>query len=146
LLARSSVLPGLLAPSDALRTATASIARKLPRTVKTLRVFARPPVTFYLGQMAGLQFERQASLSELLRHGDQATWALLDTALLTQGEDLRMKSNQSSTDWNLVRAMPTPLSMPVLLDIDPGIAFGDDEAGASVELRLLRPERAGDPP
>jgi hypothetical protein len=146
LLARSRALPGLLAPSDALKLATASIARDLPRTVKTLRVFARPPVTFYLGQMAGPQFERQASLPELLRPGDQETWALLDTALLTQGEDLRVKLNQSSTDWNLARAIPTPLSMPVLLDINPAVALGDDEAGASVELRLFNPKRAGDPP
>jgi 4-amino-4-deoxy-L-arabinose transferase-like glycosyltransferase len=146
LLARSSALPGLLAPSDSLKSATASIRRDLPKTVKTLRVFARPPVTFYLRQMAGPSFERQATLRELLRPGDPQTWALLDTALLMQGEDLRMKLNQSSIDWNVARAIPTPLSMPVLLDINPGIALGDDEAGASVELRLLRPERAGDPP
>jgi 4-amino-4-deoxy-L-arabinose transferase-like glycosyltransferase len=145
LLARSSALPGLLAPSDSLRSATALLGRDLPKTVKTLRVFARPPVTFYLGQMAGPPVERQASLTELLRPGDQGTWALLDTALLTQGDDRGVKLNQSSTDWNLARAIPTPLSLPVWLDIDPAVAFGDDDAGASFELRLLRPERAGDP-
>jgi 4-amino-4-deoxy-L-arabinose transferase-like glycosyltransferase len=142
--ARSSALPGVLVPTDSLKTASASIAHELPRTVKTLRAFVRPPVTFYLGQMAsGVSIERQSGMSELLRPGDGATWALLDTALIRQDEDHLMALTRSSVDWALMRAIPTPLSMPALLDIDPAIAIGDNP-GTPIELRLLRPKRAGD--
>src|SRR5262249_54370658 len=38
----------LLGPSDSLRQACGSIASDLPEEVETLRLYARPPVTFYL--------------------------------------------------------------------------------------------------
>jgi hypothetical protein len=101
-------------------------------------------VTFYLGQMAGsVAIERQASISELLRPGDGATWALLDTALIRQDEDYSIALTRSSFDWALVAAIPTPLSMPVLLDIDPAVAIVENP-GTQIELRLMRPKRAGD--
>ncbi len=97
----SNSLPGLLAPSDSLKTACASIARDLPENVKTLRVFARPPVTFYLGRSAAASIERQASLSELLRPGDPASLALLDTAIVWQDQSLDADLERASGDWVL---------------------------------------------
>jgi dolichyl-phosphate-mannose-protein mannosyltransferase len=136
-------LPGLLAPTDALKTASASITHDLPETVKNLRVLARPPLTFYLGQNARVAIERQSSLDDFLRPSDAATWALLDTAVIRHDEDFSLELNRSSADWVLVRVTPTPLSLPVLLDIDPSVASSEN-AAVPVELRLLRPKRAGE--
>jgi dolichyl-phosphate-mannose-protein mannosyltransferase len=140
---RASRLPGLLAPSDALRSACASIARDLPKDVKFLRVFARPPVTFYLGQFATVSLDRQPSLSRLFEQSDAATWALLDMAIVRQDQSLGAELKRSSSAWVLVRAIPSNLSLPVLLDIDPSAATSAN-VDAEVELRLFRPKRAGD--
>ncbi len=144
-LPQNAMLPGLLAPTDPLKTATASIAHDLPTTVKTLRVLVRPPVSFYLSQTAKVPIETQAGLSGLLKPADAATWALFDTAIIRQDEDRSVERNRSSADWVLVHAIPTPLSLPVLLDIDPAVA-SNWKAGVQVELRLMRPKRAGELP
>jgi hypothetical protein len=70
---------------------------------------------------------------------------LFDTAIIRQDEDRSVEQNRSSADWVLVRAVPTPLSLPVLLDIDPAVAT-TSKAGVQVELRLMRPKRAGELP
>jgi 4-amino-4-deoxy-L-arabinose transferase-like glycosyltransferase len=136
-------LPGLLAPTDSVRTASASITRDLPETVKCVRVFARPPVTFYLGRLTAVAVERQASLGELLRPADRSTWALLDTALLRQDTRLEAEVKHASADWLPARASRVSLSLPVLLDIDPS-ATSAARVESDAELRLLRPNRAGD--
>ena len=141
---RNSTLPGLLVPTDSLKKESIAIAHDFPKDVKTLRVYARPPASFYLGQTALVALESQASLRELLRPGDGATWALLDTALVRQDENLKAELKRSSPDWILAGTFRAPPSMPVLLDIDPAAAF-DENASAQVELRLFRPRRAGDP-
>ncbi len=141
---RNSALPGLLAPADSLKTAAASLVKDLPTSVKTLRVLVRPPVTFYLGQSAGFGIERQASLGDLLRRSEGTTWALLDTAIIQQDKSLEAELERASSGWVLERVIPTNPSMPVLLDIDPSLASSYD-AGAQIELRLMRPKRAGDP-
>ena len=43
--------------------------RSSQETSRHLRVFARPPVTFYLGQLAGVAIERQPSLERLAEAG-----------------------------------------------------------------------------
>jgi dolichyl-phosphate-mannose-protein mannosyltransferase len=142
---RNPLLPGVLAPTDSLKSASASIATDVPRTVKTLRVLGRPPLAFYLSQSVSQPVEPQSTLSELLRPGDPSTWALLDTAVIPQGEDLAVELKRMSADWVAVRTIPTPLSLPVLLDIDPSVA-SSRKPGVQVELRLMRPKRAGDLP
>jgi dolichyl-phosphate-mannose-protein mannosyltransferase len=142
---QNPALPGLLAPTDSLKLASASIAHDLPATVKNLRLLARPPLTFYLGRSAAVTIEPQAGLSGLLRPADPSTWALFDTAIIRQDDDVTAERDRSSADWVLVRTIPTPLSLPVLLDIDPAVASRWN-AGASVELRIMRPKRAGDIP
>jgi dolichyl-phosphate-mannose-protein mannosyltransferase len=143
-LTRTDHLPGLLAPTDALRSASASIAHQLPKDVKNLRVFARPPVTYYLGQFAGVSLDRQPSLGGLFERCDAATWALLDMGIVRQDPGLEVELSRSSSAWVLVRAIPSSLSLPVLLDIDPSAATAAT-VDAEVELRLFRPKRAGDP-
>jgi dolichyl-phosphate-mannose-protein mannosyltransferase len=141
---QNNALPGLLVPADSLKTAAASLSKDLPSRVKTLRVLARPPMTFYLSRSARFEIERQSGLSELLRPTDAATWALLDSAIIPQDKALEAELERSSSGWVLERVFPTSPSIPVLLDIDPSVASSDN-AGAQVELRLLRPKRAGDP-
>ena len=116
---------------------------ELPKNVKYLRILARPPVMFYLGQSTGVSLDRQPSLSSLFERGDAATWALLDMAIVRQERGLEAELERSSTDWVLVRAIPTTLNLPVLLDIDPSAATSAN-VDAEVELRLFRPKRAGD--
>ena len=53
-LSRNGNLPGLLAPTDSLRLACRRSHDDLPTDLKNLRVLARPPVTFYLGQSASV--------------------------------------------------------------------------------------------
>jgi dolichyl-phosphate-mannose-protein mannosyltransferase len=142
---RNPLLPGVLAPNDSLKSASASIATDVPQTVKTLRVLGRPPLAFYVSQSSRQPVEPQSTLSELLRPGDPSTWALLDTAVIPQGEDLAVELKRMSADWVPVRTIPMPLSLPVLLDIDPSVA-SSQKAGVQVELRLMRPRRAGDLP
>ena len=141
---QNSALPALLAPTDSLKLAATSLVKDLPKSVKTLRVLARPPLTFYLGQSAGFEIERQASLSELLRPSGAATWALLDTAHHPARQSTRGGARASSSYWLVDRVIPVSPSIAVLLDIDPSVA-SSDSAGAQVELRLLRPKRVGDP-
>ncbi len=140
----NSRLPGVLAPSNSIRNAVASLTRDLPEDVHRLRVLARPPVTFYLGQSRRVTVERQPSLSRLLEPADATSWAVLDMAIIRQDKALEVDLVPQAARWTLVRAIPTRLSLPVLLDIDPGAAGGAN-ANPEVELRLLRPKRAGDP-
>ena len=109
-----------------------------------MRVFARPPVAFYLGQSRRVTVERQPTLSRLLEPADPATWAVLDMAIIRQDKALDADLARRAAGWTLVRAVPTRLSLPALLDIDPGAAGGAD-ANPEVDLRLLCPKRAGDP-
>jgi hypothetical protein len=139
----NSELPGLLAPTDSLKIACASIARDPPANIKTVRVFARPPVNFYLGRSMHFAIERQASPSELLRPGVPATAALFDTALIKQDPALEAELDKASAQWVVERAVPSWLSLPALLDIDPMVASGG-KVRTDVELRLMRPKRAGD--
>ena len=76
--------PGLLDPSDSLRQACRSILSELPEDVRNLRVFARPPVTFYLALAGRVAVDRQPDLDHLLEQGDPASWAVLDMAMIRQ--------------------------------------------------------------
>ena len=121
--------------------------RDLPKTCKNLRVFARPPVTFYLSQCgASLPIQPQPSLGRLLRpagrrnlgvarHGDGPARRGIE----------RAEPIERSTDWILVRAIPTSLNLPTLLDIDPSVARAESR-GPRGRSPLFRPKRAGEAP
>ncbi len=144
-LSRNSNLPGLLAPTDSLRLASVAVARDLPTDLKKLRVLARPPVTFYLGRATSVGLETQPGLATLLEPKDDGSWALLDTALVRQDKNAAAELSRLSAAWVLVQSFPSTLSLPVLLDIEPASAAAG-AVDARVELRLMRPKRAGDLP
>ncbi len=144
-LSRNPRLPGLVAPTDSLRLASFTVARDLPADAKNLRVLARPPVTFYLGRATSVGLDTQPGLAGLLEQTGDGSWALLDTAIVRQDKDAEAELSRFSAAWVLVQSFPSRLSLPVLLDIEPASATAS-AVDARVELRLMRPKRAGDVP
>jgi 4-amino-4-deoxy-L-arabinose transferase-like glycosyltransferase len=136
----------LLGPTDSLRSACQSILTELPKDVESLRVFARPPVTFYLGSIGRTAVFPQPSLDRLLLPADPRSWAVLDLAMLRQNGIAVRELDRLRAAWVPVRDYPTTLSGPTLLDLDPLAGRGEPvDLAALAALRLLRPKRRGDP-
>jgi hypothetical protein len=146
-MARSDVstsqrISAMLGPSDSLRLACRGLARELPRDVGNLRLYARPPVTFYLSDRVPVS--PQPDLEHLLAPGDSRTWALLDMAMLPQsGAGARPAGLDER--WTVVREVGTTLNLATLLDIDPAAAT-DGAGDPSAPLLLLRPKLPGGKP
>jgi 4-amino-4-deoxy-L-arabinose transferase-like glycosyltransferase len=136
-----SQFPSFLGPRDSLRLACLTIAGELPREVKSLRLFARPAVQFYLGRNVSVQ--SQPDMEHLLGPGDPTAWALLDSALLPRGSQSSDEPNRSGGRWVRVGTALAPLDLPTLLDIDPGAAL-TTERDRSASLTLLRPKQPRD--
>jgi 4-amino-4-deoxy-L-arabinose transferase-like glycosyltransferase len=130
----------VLEPSDSLRTACRTIASDLPKDLNALRVYARPPVTFYLSGTAPVS--PRPTLDLLIEHGDPNTWALLDDAMVRQGAGVKGRVAEANNHWGLVREVPTTLNVPTLLDIDPSAAVRA-KPGRSAPLLLFRPKTSG---
>ncbi len=136
-------LPGPLAASDSLRNGVRKAVADLPAGTPGLRRLARPPVTFYLGGRVQVQVQVEPDLGRLLAPGDPRLWALIDLAQLRQEGDPKTASAAIFGRWELVREYPTQLSLPALLDIDPGAARAGRSESLSAPLWLLRPRTAG---
>ena len=140
--------PGLLAPSDSLYRATLHIAEKLPREVQSLRLLARPPVTYYLA--ARIPLSSMPGSEAMLKGGDPQAWALVDSAILRSesGEILGGRGHDGldrfKNNWEIVEEFPTNPSLPTLLDLDPGLARSDS-GDRSYPLWLLRPRTSKAP-
>ena len=134
----------LLEPSDSVRLACRATQKEIPRDVKSLRVFARRPVIFYLALGGGVTVFPQPDLNHLLEQGgDRTSWALLDMALMRQDNMSEEDLSRSLVDWVVVRDIPTTLNMATLLDIEPAAARSGT-LNVLASLRLLRPRRAGE--
>ena len=132
-----------LGPTDSLRTAVRKAVSDVPEGTAGLRLLARPPVTFYLGGRIPALVE--PNLARLLAPASPQFWALVDVAQLRQEGDLRSATEQLEGRWELVHEYPTQLSLPALLDIDPGAARAGRSDAVDAPLWLLRP-RTGGPP
>ncbi len=130
----------LLEPSDSLRRACGAIASDLPKDLGALRLYARPPVRFYL--RAAVPVAPQPTPRALLATDDPRSWALLDAAMVRQGGDLRGGPGGSADRWELARELPTTLNWPTLLDIDPSAARSPSP-GRSAPMLLFRPRSPG---
>jgi len=108
-----------------------------------LGLFARPPLAFYLALAGGVDVLRQPDLAHLLEQGDQASWAVLDMAMIRQSHLAAKDLDPLLGNWVVVRDIPTKLNLPTLLDIDPSAASGRS-IDATAGLRLLRPRRIGE--
>jgi hypothetical protein len=133
--------PSLLRPSDSVRQASQSIVSELPKDVVHLRILGRPPFIFYFAQIGRVAVFREPDLAHFAERGDPKTWALLDVALTRQDNVSERELERSLTEWALFREIPTTLSPPTLLDIDPGAARGLT-LDVTAPVRLLRPRRA----
>jgi dolichyl-phosphate-mannose-protein mannosyltransferase len=136
-------LPGPLAPSDSLRNAVRKAMADLPDATRGLRLLVRPPVTFYLGGRVPVQVE--PDLTRLLGPGNPGLWALVDLAQLRQEGDLKHATAALLGRWELVREYSAQLSLPALLDLDPGAAWAGRSDSLYAPLWLLRPRTAGPP-
>jgi dolichyl-phosphate-mannose-protein mannosyltransferase len=133
----------LLDPTDSLKDGCRSILSELPNDVKNLRVFARPPVRFYLGLAGQVTVSPQPDLDRLLVPGPPTCWALLDMAMIRQDRVAAQKLERSQTDWVVAGESPTILNLPTLLDVDPSAARREP-IDAEAALWLLRPKLTGD--
>jgi len=134
-------LPGPLAPADSLRAVVRQVISDLPPETKVLRALVRPPVVFYLGGRIPLRTE--PNLSGLLESADHQTWALVDAAQLGQEGDLKTATSRLLGRWEIVHEYPTYLTLPTLLDVDPGAARAGDSEVIVEPLWLLRPRVLG---
>ncbi len=135
--------PSVLEPSDSVRLACRAIQKEHSQGVKSLRVFARRPVTFYLALGGGVTVFPQPDLDHLLEQGDRTSWALLDMAMMRQDNVSEEDLSRSLANWVVVRDIPTTLNMATLLDIEPAAARSGT-VNVLASLRLLRPKRAGE--
>jgi 4-amino-4-deoxy-L-arabinose transferase-like glycosyltransferase len=136
----------VLAPTDSLRAACRSTLTELPNDVTNLRVFARPPVSFYLSSTGRLGVFPQPDIDRALVASDPATWSVIDLAMVRQNGVAPQLLEQLQRPWDRVRDYHTTLSTPALLDIDPSAGCRDAIASESdALLRLLRPKRGGNP-
>ena len=137
---RARPLPGLLGPSDSLRTACHDLASVLPADVPELRLLARPPVRFYLALSGRGPLGTVADLRSLLDQSGPASWAVVDEVLLRQEGDASVGRRRLLESYEVVDEWPTELNLPTLLDVDPAAARR--ESGArSASMLLLRPRR-----
>jgi dolichyl-phosphate-mannose-protein mannosyltransferase len=134
-------LPGPLASSDWLRNAVKQAVADLPADTAGLRLLARPPVAFYLGGRVPARVE--PDLARLLTPADPRLWALVDLAQLRQERDLKVATAELLDRWELVREYPAYLSLPALLDVDPGAACAGKSESIYAPLWLLRLRTTG---
>jgi hypothetical protein len=85
----------------------------------------------------------ESNLPRLLEPANPRLWALVDLAQLRQEGDLKTTTAGLLGRWELVHEYPTRLSLPTLLDIDPGAAQAGRSDAIDAPLWLLRPRTAG---
>jgi dolichyl-phosphate-mannose-protein mannosyltransferase len=136
----TSRLADLLQPSDSLRRACRSISGEIPSDLASLRLYARPPVTFYLS--GAVPIYPVPNLERLVATTDARSWALLDMAMVRQAGSAKSRLADLMENWDVVREVPTTLNLPTLLDIDPAAAIGG-AGDRTASLLLLRPKRPG---
>jgi hypothetical protein len=144
-LPRDAVFKRHFEPSESVRLACRTIRQELPKDLKSLRVFARRPIIFYLALDGDVTVFPQPDLDHLLEQGDRTTWVLLDMALIRQDNVSQADFSRALAQWVVVRDIPTTLNMATLLDIEPAAAR-TGTLNVSASLRLLRPKRAGEVP
>lgn len=136
----SRSLAELLEPSDSLRAACRKITSIVPNNVESLRLLARPPVTFYLS--GAVAVSPQPTLERLLQGGDANSWSLIDGAMIEQSGEERRRLAGARVRWDFVREVPTTMNLPTLLDVDPGAASSGSRSPTAA-LLLFRPKRTG---
>jgi hypothetical protein len=87
--------------------------------VESLRLLGRPPITFYLGGHVSIIPQPDA---RGLSAGKPGSWAVLDQAVVWPGTGGRRGPAALEGAWVVVREIPTELSLPTMLDIDPSAA------------------------
>ncbi|MHB1556924.1 MAG: ArnT family glycosyltransferase [Isosphaeraceae bacterium] len=135
-------LAELLTPSDSVRAACRKITSILPKNVESLRLLARPPVTFYLSSKVAVS--PQPTLGQLLEGRDTGSWALIDGAMIKPSGEYRRQLAGARVRWDFVREVPTTMNLPTLLDVDPGAAASGGRS-PSASLLLFRPKGSGAP-
>lgn len=136
----SRSLAELLEPSDSVRAACRKITGILPKNLESLRLLARPPVTFYLSSSAAVS--PQPTLERLMQGSDATSWVLIDGAMIEQSGPDRRRLAAARVRWDFVRELPTTMNLPTLLDVDPGAAASGDRR-PTASLLLFRPKRTG---
>jgi dolichyl-phosphate-mannose-protein mannosyltransferase len=135
---RARALPGLLAPTDSLREVALAVRPIATDRARTpLKVLARPAVTFELALEGQIPIQTQDSLDQLVKTIRPGELALVDEAVARPAGGGPLLANPGLRGWRVRGRWTTQLSLPTLLDLDPGAAFGAGRAGRA-DLVLLR--------
>jgi dolichyl-phosphate-mannose-protein mannosyltransferase len=127
-------------PSDSLRNACREMLIDLPEDLASLRLYARPPATFYLGGVVPVA--PQPRSDDLFATSDPKARALLDAIMVRRGGGQSDEPGHWTDRWELVHEIPTTLNWPTLLDIEPSAAT-DRSPVRSAPLMLFRPKPPG---
>ncbi len=130
----------LLGPSDSLKLASQQIMNELPSDLRVIRIFARPPLAFYIALDGRVAVNRQPVLNAMLEQGEPGSWAVIDMGLLRQDGVSALELERFLTGWTIVSKVATTLNPPTLLDVDPSAARAD-RPDASAPIWLVRRSR-----
>jgi hypothetical protein len=136
-------LPGLLGPSDSLRSACLEAADLLKDAPTPVPVLARPSALFYLGRR--VEVSRFADSRPVATYFGPSPWLLIDEAQWHQDGMPEDVLRRVHSRWEVARRWPVPLNAPTLLDIDPAAA-SDPTRAIPVDLVLYRRRSTEGPP
>ncbi len=130
-------LPGLLAPSDGLKIAASKWKQIRSETdlAVPLNLLARPSLTFYLLQVETEPVRIFADLESLMAAPVPGRLAMVDE--VQSGREL----GESLPGWSVAVLSSDSLPLPVLLDLDPSLAFGksvsEEKSNATARIWIL---------
>ena len=139
---RSRPLPGLLGPTDSLERIAEAIGDALPRHVRAIRAYARPPLLRDLqrikqrptvGRLDGLMAFERVEANDI--------WHVVDDYLLTTAGQPTAVELPIWEKWEVVARLEETPSPAALLDVDPSAS-----RPRSFGVWLLRPRPPGTTP
>lgn len=127
-------LPGLLAPSDSLRTIAAhwnDPTFSPSPSPASLRILARPAVRFYYLTTGTPRWPLyvEPDWEQLRRNVTARDWVIIDEILLHQEPPDSVGHRVLQDLFEFASGEPDHLSGPTLLDIDPGAVYGHSSLG-----------------
>ncbi len=128
-------LPGLLGPTDSLRTACLDAVETLGEQNTPVPVLARPSALYYLGQR--LSVARHAEAKDLVHSFGRSRWLLIDTAQWRQDDAHDEVGAELQRRWEVAETWRAPLNPATWLDADPGAATNTSRTNQA-ELTLYR--------
>jgi hypothetical protein len=131
---RAVPYPALLAPSDSLKSVAAQLAVPIKKgnPPPEVRVYARPPLAFYLNTVHGIAtttLSKQPRFTNSFPSFPLTRWILTDEVLYSGGSPSSPPIGGFVMHGNSARDYHDFLNLTTLLDVDPHAAYGTTEFG-----------------